>query len=112
MPHKLSSAAIEGLRSTLQSVEEHSGLMSDDSALVELKRILVARIAELEAVQRASESADQAGPAVLEFGPTSGDPAMTLALDLAVSLVAERSAGREFEPDKMQGAASESQKAK
>jgi hypothetical protein len=87
--------------------------MPDDSALLELKRILVSRIAELEAVQQASESENQRAPsAVLESGPTSSDPAMTLALDLAVSLVAGRSAGREFELDKMPKATSESQEAK
>lgn len=51
---KLSSAAIEGFRSTLRMVEEQCGLEPEDPSLLELKRILLGRIAELEAVEAAA----------------------------------------------------------
>jgi hypothetical protein len=68
---KLSSAATEALRSTLQMVEQQCGLAPDDPGLVELKRILLNRIAELEAVEAASEQSARephesaAGPAAI-----------------------------------------------
>ena len=58
---KLSSAAIEAFRSTLRVVEEQCGLAPDDPSLLELKRILLSRIAELEAAQIASEQSGQPG---------------------------------------------------
>lgn len=100
MPNKLSSVAIEGLRSTLQKIEQQSGLMPDDSALLELKRILLGRIAELEDSEQAgpvlngATIASAAGPR-----PASGDPAMRRALELAVSLVAERKAAGPLDTD-------------
>jgi len=93
MPHKLSSAAIEALRSTLQRVEQEWDLTPNDAALLELKRILLTRITELEAAQEAGPAVPACIPAVLESGPTSGDAATTLALDLAVSLVAQPPTG-------------------
>lgn len=52
---KLSSAAIEGFRTTLRMVEEQCGLAPEDPSLLELKRILLGRIAELEAAEAAIE---------------------------------------------------------
>lgn len=42
------SPPIDVFRATLQRVEEESGLAPDDPSLLELKRILLKRIAELE----------------------------------------------------------------
>jgi len=90
MPNKLSSAAIDALRSTLRQIEEQSGLMPDDSALLELKRILLSRIAELEAAKQARELGNRPTvPSALEPSSKSGDTAKKRALELAVSLVAE-----------------------
>jgi hypothetical protein len=90
MSKKLSSTAIETLRSTLETIEQQSGLVPDDVALLELKRIVVARIAELEAAEQSSLSdVRPEAPPILETGASSSDPAITLALDLAVSLVSQ-----------------------
>lgn len=89
MPNKLSSTAIEALRSTLEKIEKQSGLTADDSALLELKRILLGRIAELEATEGGIPLAGSI-PELLDSLPTHSDAnaASTLGLDLAVSLVA------------------------
>ena len=108
MPHKLSSAAIEALKSSLQSVEENSGLEPGDSALRELKRVLVGRVAELEAAEQVSQSENRVA-AVLQASPTPGDAAATLALDLAVSLVAQRPSMQTPDPKKAGDAPSESE---
>lgn len=54
MLNKLSRTAVAALRATLKTVEQQSGLNPSDPALVELKRILLGRIAELEAEEEIS----------------------------------------------------------
>lgn len=44
-------ATIDTLRQTLRQVEEQAGLASDDVCLVELKRILLNRIVDLEGAE-------------------------------------------------------------
>lgn len=51
-------ATIDALLQTLRQVEEQAGLAPDDVCLVELKRILLNRIAELEAVDLVAEVGD------------------------------------------------------
>ena len=64
MYSKLSSAAVEAFRSTLRMVEAQCGLAPEDPSLIELKRILLSRIAELEMAEAASEQSGQAGSEV------------------------------------------------
>jgi hypothetical protein len=69
MPDKVSpTAAIDRLKSTLQQIEQQSaGLTPDDTAMVELRRILLGKIAELEAEKLLMEqSTPLPAPAVLE----------------------------------------------
>ena len=105
MPHQVSAQTVEALRATLAQVEQMSDFAPDDPSLTTLKSILLQRIAELQAVgeaaamqraeQLATESADTSYPA-----PTH-EPASALAINLAVSLLAENPTGRPFEPASM-----------
>ncbi|SRR6266568_7534188 len=51
MAPRPSAALVEALRATLQKVEQSSDLGPDDPALIHLKRILLRRVAELEALE-------------------------------------------------------------
>jgi hypothetical protein len=64
MPNKLLGTAIAALRTTLETVVRQSGLTPNDPALVELKRILLGRIAELEAEEKGRSAESEDGPAI------------------------------------------------
>jgi len=85
MPDRPPSAAtIDGLKTTLQQVEQQSGLTPDDSSLVELKRILLGKIAELEAEKLFNAQSTALPPAaileakVLHGGEASGTQSQEL----------------------------------
>jgi hypothetical protein len=93
MSSQVATRTIEALRATLVQVEQQTGLAPDDPSLDTLKRILLQRIAELEAVAYSEEPepADRTvtGTALeLAVGPGEQEPARTLGINLAVSLLA------------------------
>jgi hypothetical protein len=101
MPYQVSTRTIEALRATLAQVEQQTDLAPDDPSLATLKSILLQRIAELQAVDAAAaqrvehEALEAAHPASTAC---EDDSAASLAIDLAVSLLATNPAGRPFEP--------------
>ena len=100
MPYQVSNRTIEALRVTLAQVEQQTDLAPDDPSLVTLKSILLQRIGQLQAVDEAA--AQRAEREALEAALTASvapgdDTAATLAIDLAVSLLAANPAGRPFE---------------
>lgn len=100
MSDRPTNASLEALRQTLQRVEGDSGLAPDDEVLVELKRILLMRIAAREA-DGLSELVEPATPAALAPEPNPADePAVAIAIDLAISLLASHLIGRPFESNR------------
>lgn len=99
--HKVSTQTIEALRATLTQIEQIKDLTADDPSLSTLKSILLQRIAEIQAVDEVSaQRAEQEALEVALRASTApeNDAAATLAIDLAVSLLASNPAGRPFEP--------------
>lgn len=99
---KLSSTAVEAFRSTLQVIEEQCGLAPDDPSLLELKRILLNRIAELEVVEAASQqSGSQATGAtpeaavIPEPSRSFGDASAMTRIDLPMSLFSDCTTGQD-----------------
>ena len=83
---------IDALRQTLIQVEEQVGLAPDDVCLVELKRILLNRVADLEVAESAANT-PKGRPSImaglnLEASP-SDQPAVAVAVDLAVTLLTD-----------------------
>lgn len=81
---------IDALRQTLAQVEEHSGLAPDDVALRELKRILLNRIADLEAaalVQSSPQDPISVAAGLNLITPPEDQPAVAVAVDLAITLL-------------------------
>lgn len=105
MPHQVSAQTIEALRATLAQVEQMSDFAPDDPSLITLKSILLQRIAELQAVGEAAamQQAEQLAPesAVTSYPTPTQQPASALAINLAVSLLAENPTARPFEPAAM-----------
>jgi hypothetical protein len=62
---------VDVLRATLAEVEQKSGVPADDPSFVNLKSILLRRIADLEIEHMAEEAAPSAGsaPQPMEIGP-------------------------------------------
>ncbi len=95
MSDRPTNAALEALRHTLERVEGESGLAPDDLVLVELKRILLMRIATLEATRPPPPAMD---PVAIDPAANPADePAVAVAIDLAISLLADHLSGRPFE---------------
>lgn len=94
-------ASIDALRQTLAQVEEQAGLAPDDVCLVELKRILLNRIADLEGSYLAGNSPNDLAPTVaavdLATSPAE-QPAVAVAVDLAITLLTEYLPPRSLEP--------------
>ena len=91
---------VDALRQTLTQVEEQAGLAPDDVCLIELKRILLNRIVELEAAEFAANSTKDRPPilAALELATLSEDErAAAVAVDLAVSLLTDQLPSRPSE---------------
>lgn len=95
MSDRPTNAALEALRHTLERVEGESGLAPDDLVLVELKRILLMRIATLEAARLPAPAMDAA--AIDPAANPADEPAVAVAIDLAISLLANHLSGRPFE---------------
>jgi hypothetical protein len=91
---------MDALRKALCQVEEQAGLAPDDLCLIELKRILLSRIVELEAVEFATDSSENRQPtiAALHLANSPNDqPAVVMAVDLAITLVTDYLFGRPTE---------------
>jgi hypothetical protein len=101
MSYQVGTRTIEALRATLAQVEQQTDLAPDDPSLATLKSILLQRIAELQAIDAAGEQRveHEALEAALKASAApEDDTAASLAIDLAVSLLATNPAGRPFEP--------------
>ena len=91
---------IDALRHTLAQVEEHSGIAPDDVCLRELKRILLNRIADLEAAEVA-ETANAQPLASIGLDPPytpQDQPAVAVAVDLAITLLSDYLPVRDADP--------------
>lgn len=94
MTSQFTTRTIDALRATLVQVEQRTGLAPDDPSLGTLKRILLQRIADLEAAAYSSEVTESADRAVigtaleLAVSPSTDESASSMAINLAVSLLA------------------------
>jgi len=89
----LELGSVAALRITLQKVVEASGLDSDNPTLVELKRIILGRIAELEATAVAAAEEPRRDSALdPAFNPEFGTPDIT-------PLIAESASQFSVSPD-------------
>jgi hypothetical protein len=110
LPDRLTSTTIDALRKTLAQVEEQAGLAPDDVCLIELKRILLKRIVDLESAEHGANSpstdfltgnsprdrsAIAAGLNVR--GLPADQPAVAVAVDLAITLLTGYLADRPLE---------------
>ena len=72
MSHRPTSELIQSLRVTLQKLEENFASLEDQPVMAELKRILLLRIADIEAIDALQEAeADEAAP---ELSATASEP--------------------------------------
>lgn len=114
MPPRPTQKTIYALRQTLAQVEEHSGLAPDDVCLIELKRILLNRIVTLESAECEANPAPGSPPhrslpnrhgneppILAGFNiaaPLAEQPAVAVAVDLAITLLTDYLSGRPVEP--------------
>lgn len=99
MSSRPTKTTIDALHHTLAQVEEQAGLAPDDVCLIELKRILLNRVAELEASELAAATPKDQLPVQVDLLDSPADqPAVAVAVDLAITLLTDYLSPRPLEP--------------
>ncbi|HEY2471287.1 MAG TPA: hypothetical protein VGI45_26070 [Terracidiphilus sp.] len=97
MPDRPTRTTIDALRQTLARVEEQAGLEPDDVCLLELKRILLNRIVDLEAAGLSANTRKDRPGIIAGLNvrtPSADQPAVAVAVDLAITLLTDYLSGR------------------
>lgn len=89
MDFKIKQQEIDGILKTLDEAKRYSGLGPDDPAVVELERIMIAKVAELEAAKT---------EAVQALGPVGPEPAATVQPPLLFAAAQEEMAHEQPKP--------------